>query len=127
MTNIYIEPQINMNVTEEISIIIHFKTQPAHSAIAIANSSGQPISLELAEKEVESSHLRFQVDIERLLGEKGIPFKIKHFYKNAFNGVTLRLPANKILELAQSPEVAAIYANKEYKLDPPILQFKKKP
>ncbi|QCJ44040.1 hypothetical protein FAY30_20195 [Bacillus sp. S3] len=123
MATIYIDPMINMKTNNVITIIIHFKTQPAHAAVAIANSSGFPLSLQQAEQEVAASHLRFQNDLQRLLGPEGIPFRINHTYKTVFNGVSLSLPGNKIPILLQSPEISAIYANKEFKLDPPFVQF----
>lgn len=123
MSTIYIDPEINMNTNQMITIIIHFKTQPAHAAVAIANSSGKQLSLQQAERDVEASHLRFQDDIKRLLGDGGVAFRINHTYKTVFNGVSMSLPGYKIPELIKSPEIAAIYANKEYKLDLPFVQF----
>ncbi|CEG29422.1 protease inhibitor I9 family protein [Bacillus sp. B-jedd] len=123
MSTIYIDPAINMKTDQMITIIIHFKTQPAHAAVAIAKSCGNPLSLEEAKQEVEASHLRFQNDIQKLLGDVGVAFKINHTYKTVFNGVSLSLPGNVITELIKSSEIAAIYANKEYKLDLPFVQF----
>jgi hypothetical protein len=123
MPTIYIDPMINMNTNKWITIIIHFNTNPAHAAVAIAESGGYSLSLINAEQEVEASHLRFQKDVERSLGKKDIPYKINHTYKTVFNGVSLSLQGNKIPELLQSAEIAAIYANKEYKIQPPFVQF----
>lgn len=123
MSTIYIDPMINMQTNQMVTVIIHLKTQPAHAAVAIANSNGNQLSLQQAERNVEESQLRFQGDILRLLGNEGVAFKINHTYKTVFNGVSLTLPGNKIPDLTKSPEIAAIYANKEYKLDLPFVQF----
>jgi len=123
MPTIYVDPLINMNTNEEITLIIHFRTLPAHAAVAIAKSGGYSLSQEKAEQEVEASHLRFRRDVQRFLSEVGIPFKINHIYKTVFNGVSLSIQGNRIQVLLQSPEIAAIYANKEFKINPPYLQY----
>lgn len=121
--NIYIDPAINMISENEVTIIIYFKTQPAHVAVAAAKASGIPLTLEQAEQDVKNSHFRFQRDLDLLLGRHQIPYKVTNSYTTAVNGVALRLPANKIPMLLQSHEIAAIYANKEYKIEPPYQQM----
>lgn len=123
MPQIYVDPMINIKTNEEVTIIIHFKTHTTQAAVAIANSSGYSLSLAKAEQEVEASHLRFQSDLQRLLVKKRIPYRINHIYKTVFNGVSLSLQGNKIPELLQSQEIAAIYANKEFTINPPLLRF----
>jgi hypothetical protein len=118
-TDIYIDPEIDQKSEKEIVIIIHFKTIPAKTAVAQAEMSGVPLTLEKAKQDVEDSHVRFQEDIKRYLGKQQIPYTIIHTYKAALNGVAMKLPANEIKTLLQSAEIAAIYANKEYKLTPP--------
>ena len=121
--NIYIDPAINMNSENDVTIIIYFKTQPAKVAVAAAKASGIPLTLEQAEQDVKNSHLRFQHDLDILLGRNHIPYKVTFTYTTAVNGVAVRLPANKIPVLLQSQEIAAIYANKEYKIEPPYQQM----
>ncbi|MFK9091954.1 protease inhibitor I9 family protein [Bacillus salipaludis] len=116
---IHIDPEVDMNSEKMVEIIIHFKTQPAKVAIAIAEMSGLPLTLDQAKQDVEESHSRFQEDVERYLGQNQIPYSINHTYKTVFNGVSMKLPGKEIIRLLQSNEIAAIYANKEIKLIPP--------
>jgi hypothetical protein len=118
--NIYIDPKIDMNSPAEVTIIIHFKTKPAKTAVALAEASGIPLTLEQAEQDVKDSHERFRKDAEKYLGEKQIPYRIVHAYTAALNGVAMKLPANEIQTLLQSAEIEAIYANREIKLVPPV-------
>lgn len=119
INEIYIDPAIDMKSEKDVIIIIHFKTKPAKAALALAKMTGVPLTLEQAEKDVEDSHARFQKDVERYLGQAQIPYRIVHTYKSALNGAALKLPANKIHRLLQSDEIEAIFANKEYQLNPP--------
>jgi len=116
---IHIDPEVDMISEKMVEIIIHFKTQPAKVAVAIAEMSGVPLTLEQAKQDVEESHSRFKKDVERYLGQNQIPYSIKHTYKMAFNGVSMKLPGKEIKRLLQSNEIAAIYANREIKLIPP--------
>jgi hypothetical protein len=120
--SIYIDPRINMNTNSPITVIIHFKTLPAHAAVAAAKANGITLSLEKAEQDVKESHRRFQEDLQRYLGQQGIPFTVTHTYTVALNGAAIRLPGNKIPALLQSAEIAGIYANQEYKIEPPPFQ-----
>lgn len=117
--NIYIDPEIDLSSEKMVEIIIHFKTEPAKVAVAIAEMSGIPLSLDKAKEDVEDSHARFQEEVQKYLGQKQIPYTITHTYKTALNGVAMKLPGNEIKTLLQSAEIAAIYANKEIQLNPP--------
>lgn len=118
-SDIHIDPEVDMTSEKMVEIIIHFKTLPAKVAVAIAEKSGVPLTLEQAKQEVEESHSRFRKDVERYLGQHQIPYSIKHTYKMALNGVSMKLPGKEIKRLLQSNEIASIYANKEIKLIPP--------
>src|SRR4051794_11760963 len=68
--DIYIDPKINLGGEGEVTIIIHFKTVPAKVAVSLAESGGAPLTLEKAELDVEASHVRFQEDVQKYLGQK---------------------------------------------------------
>jgi hypothetical protein len=118
-SNIFIDPDIDMNSKEMITVIIQFKTKPAQVAVTIAEKSGVPLSLENANWAVEHSHARFQEDVKRFLVSKRIPYSINHIYKSALNGVSMSIPAYEIKTLLKFNEIESIHANKEYHLDPP--------
>jgi hypothetical protein len=119
-TSVYIDPSINLSTSRAVSIIIEFKTAPAHTAVAAAKSKGDKLTLEAAERHVEQSHQAFQKELQILLGRNGVPYKIQNTYKNALNGVAMEMPANEIRRLVKSTVIARIHPNKQIQLDPPI-------
>ncbi|MFJ7724835.1 protease inhibitor I9 family protein [Neobacillus sp. NPDC097160] len=119
-TNIHIDPEIDLNSDKEVTILIHFKTQPAKVAVELAKQNGETLSLEQAEQDVKESHKRFQADVKKYLDGEQIPYTITHTYTAAFNGVAIRLPSNAIKTLLQSGEIEAVYANREIKKIPPV-------
>ncbi|QCJ44236.1 hypothetical protein FAY30_21290 [Bacillus sp. S3] len=119
-TNIHIDPEIDLNSNDEITVLIHFKTKPAREAVELAKMQGVPLTLEQAERDVKESHQRFQADVKKYLDGGQISYTIKHTYTAAFNGVAIKLPASAIQALLQSAEIEAIYANKEIKNIPPV-------
>jgi hypothetical protein len=121
-SNMYIDPTINMNSDNMVTIIIQFRTKPAQEAVLISQKSGVPISIENANWAVERSHERFQEEVKRYLVPKNVPFTINYIYKTALNGVSMNLPANEIKTLFQFKEIESIHANKEYHIDPPNIQ-----
>jgi hypothetical protein len=118
-SQIFIDPTIDVDSEQMVTVIIQFKTKPAQVAVAISEKSGVPITLENAKWSVEHSHERFQADVKRYLDPKRIPYTINHVYKTALNGVSMTLPGNAIQLLLHSKEIESIHANKEYHLDPP--------
>ncbi|NQD66611.1 hypothetical protein HP456_11840 [Bacillus haikouensis] len=70
--------------------------------------------------EPSSIHLQFQEEIRQALDYNQIPYRINHRYKTAFNGVSMEMPANEILRLANSSVIQKIYPNEEIQIDPPI-------
>ncbi|MFP7298778.1 protease inhibitor I9 family protein [Neobacillus niacini] len=119
--SVYIDPSIDLSSEQMTSIIIEFKTKPAKIAVLEAEAKGIPLSLEEAEKEVEESHEAFQKELQLLLADNQIPYKVRNTYKTALNGVSMELPANEIKRLAESSSVIAkINPNRKIHLDPPI-------
>jgi hypothetical protein len=120
MTNkINVDPTIDVNSNEMVTVIIQFKTKPAQEAVAIAKKAGVPLTLENANWAVKHSHERFQEDVKRYLVPKRIPYTINYVYQSALNGVSMTLPAKDIKLLLQFKEIESIHANKQYHIDPP--------
>ncbi|CAG9609829.1 protease inhibitor I9 family protein [Pseudoneobacillus rhizosphaerae] len=120
MTNkINVDPTIDINSDEMVTVIIQFRTKPAQEAVAIANKAGIPLTLENANWAVKHSHERFQEEVKRYLDSKRIPYTINYVYQSALNGVSMTLPAKDIQLLLQFKEIKSIHANKQYHIDPP--------
>jgi hypothetical protein len=120
MTNkINVDPTIDVNSNEMVTVIIQFRTKPAQEAVAIAKMAGVPLAVENANWAVKHSHERFQEDVKRYLVPKRIPYTINYVYQSALNGVSMTLPAKDINLLLQFKEIESIHANKQYQIDPP--------
>ncbi|WP_456272516.1 protease inhibitor I9 family protein [Bacillus sp. AK031] len=119
-TTVYIDPSINLSTARPVSIIIEFKTAPAHTAVAAAKAKGISLTLKEAEQNVEQSHQTFQKELKILLGKNHVPYTIQNTYKNALNGVAMEMPANGIRRLMKSTVIARIFPNKQIQLDPPL-------
>ncbi|AZU64092.1 hypothetical protein CHR53_24090 [Neobacillus mesonae] len=118
--SVFVDPMIDLNSINVVSVIVVFRTPPASSAVAHAKMAGVPLTLEQAEQDVKESHHRFQRDVKRYLESAHIPYKITNTYSSALNGVAMSLPAVAIRQLLHSPEIQSIHANKEISLDPPM-------
>jgi hypothetical protein len=120
MTNkINVDPTIDVNSDEMVTVIIQFRTKPAQEAVAIAKKAGVPLTLENANWAVKHSHERFQEEVKRYLDSKRIPYTINYVYQSALNGVSMTLPAKDIKSLLSFKEIESIHANKQYHIDPP--------
>jgi hypothetical protein len=119
-TSIFVDPDIDLSSEGTVSVIVHFKTQPARVAMALAKEQGYLLSFEQATQKVENSHARFLKELEQGLVGKHVEYTITRTYKTVINGMAMKLPAKSIIRLLQSSEIAAIYANQEVQLDPPI-------
>ncbi|MEH7336570.1 S8 family serine peptidase [Neobacillus drentensis] len=51
------------------------------------------------------------------INEKGIPFKESNEYTFTFNGISMKVPKNKLDELRSIPGVKAVYPDQEYHTD----------
>ncbi len=108
-TEIYIDPKIDMNSDNFISILIEFKVKPAKVAVATSVSN---ITMEQAKQMVEVSHHLFQKELA-YLNKQQIRYTVNQAYKNSFNGVSVRLKGNTIKYFLQSTVIKAIYRNQE--------------
>lgn len=119
--SVQIDPAIDLSSEQMTSIIIEFKTKPAKIAMLEAEAKGIPLTIEEAKKKVEESHATFQKELESLLDKNQVPYKVRNTYKTALNGVSMEIPANEIIRLAEASSVISkIHPNKKIQLDPPI-------
>ncbi|MDM5188860.1 S8 family serine peptidase [Bacillus sp. DX4.1] len=123
-TGLHLAPEVNVESTDEISVIVEFKQRPHQVAVLEAAAEGKKLSVAEAKKQVDASHDTFKKDLKTIFtskGEKKAPsFQVKHSYKNAFNGVAMKLPANQVQSLLQSKEVKAVYSDVQVQAEPPV-------
>ncbi|KAA0566670.1 S8 family serine peptidase [Bacillus sp. CH30_1T] len=116
-----ISSDVNLNNDEDLDIIVQFQVDPAAVQVANEKAKGKSVSalrLEDAQEKVEKSHKEFKEKINQSKSAK--KSKIKKEYKNAFNGVSMTLPAKEVLELIELQEVKAVWIDQEIQLDLPV-------
>ncbi|MGG0174734.1 S8 family serine peptidase [Gottfriedia acidiceleris] len=110
---------VNLDSSDDVSVIVEFKNKPSKVAVLEAAVKGQTLTDATAKSNAEADHVTFKNDLESKA--KGT-YKINREFKNALNGVSLQVPANKLKELVKSTAVKAIYSNETVKLDVPTTE-----
>ncbi|WP_282439842.1 S8 family serine peptidase [Gottfriedia acidiceleris] len=122
-TGLRLDEDIDLSSDEEVTVIVEFKELPAKVAQLEKAVKGESISLEKAKDNVEKSHTQFKKELQEKLGAKekstNENFHIKYTYQNAFNGVTMSLPANQIKKLMDFDMVKAVYSDTTIQIKPP--------
>ncbi|PAE38701.1 S8 family serine peptidase [Bacillus sp. 7884-1] len=109
----------------EISVIVEFKTKPEKVAVLDAALKGKKLTAEHAKNKINHEHATFEEDVKRILpstlekSEKKA-YQITRSFKTAYNGVSMKLPANEVETLLQSDAVKAVYKSVTFTIDPPI-------
>ncbi|MEH7011499.1 S8 family serine peptidase [Neobacillus niacini] len=106
----------DLESTEEISVIVQFKSKPSKVAVLGAAVKGKKLSKEEASAQVEKEHKKFKEDIQEISKSKTI--SITQTYKKAYNGVAMTLPADQVKQLLESDVVQAVYKNVTFTVDP---------
>lgn len=112
---------VNLNNDEELEIIVQFQVDPAEVQVAKEKAKGKSakaLGLKEAKEKVDKSHKDFKDKINKSKSAK--KNKIKKEYKNAFNGVSMTLPAKEVMELIKLGEVKAVWLDQELQLDLPV-------
>lgn len=108
-SNIYVDPAIDLYGDEDVEILIEFKIRPAKVALAIEEPD---LTIEQAVAQVEASHQTFQQELKSL-DDKQIEYFIIHIYKDAFNGISMKIQGISVKHLLESTVIKAIYKNKK--------------
>jgi hypothetical protein len=111
---IFIDPKINLDSEENVQIIVQFKTKPAVIQVKLMPN----LTMEEARQLVEESHHQFQQDVVTYLDKNQIDYIILNRYKEAYNGVAMKLKGKDIKHLLQSNEIGAIYKSQIISIPP---------
>jgi subtilisin family serine protease len=121
-SGLQLSSDIDLNSTKQTSVIIEFVNKPAKVAQLAGSVDGQQLTENDASNLVDQDHTKFNSDVQQLLiddNQKSVNYQIKHTYKNAFNGVSMILPANQIKNLLKSKAVKSVWSNETFSIDPP--------
>ena len=122
-SGLQISSDIDLNSTKQTSIIIEFVNKPAKVAQIVASVEGQQLSETDASDLVNQDHKTFKSDAQQILideNNKKVDYKISNSYKNAFNGVSMSLPANQIKNLLKSKAVKTVWSDETFTIEPPV-------
>ncbi|MFB7139777.1 InlB B-repeat-containing protein [Gottfriedia sp. NPDC056225] len=116
--------------SKKINVIVQFKEDPAKIQIikqslakgsATANSQAFANEYSDAQQRVKDSHAKFKSFVNgqpktQIVGGKSVntSMGITREFTDAFNGVSLTLPANQVEKLAENPDVASIWSEVEF-------------
>ncbi|MEH7513631.1 S8 family serine peptidase, partial [Gottfriedia acidiceleris] len=121
-SGLQISSDINLNSAEQTSVIVEFANKPAKVAQIEASVEGKSLTASEAINLVDQDHETFAKDVGQVLEggkTKKVDYTINRSYKNAFNGVSMSLPANQIKNLLKSKAVKTVWSNKTFSIDPP--------
>ncbi|KQL36352.1 hypothetical protein AN960_17215 [Bacillus sp. FJAT-25509] len=121
-TGLQVSSDIDQTSTEQTSVIVQFANQPTKVAQLQASLEGQTLTTDESTKLIDQDHQTFNQDVDQLLiddNNKKVDYKITRSYKNAFNGVSMNLPANQIKNLLKSKAVKTVWSNETFSIEPP--------
>ncbi|QKE73726.1 S8 family serine peptidase [Arthrobacter citreus] len=117
---LHLADNVDLDSSKTVSVIVEFKNKPKKIAMLEAAVNGQTLSSSEAQSDVDNDHETFKTDLENAFTSKSDgTYKVTREFKTAFNGLTLKVPANKLQTLVQSGAVKAIYSNQTVQLDEP--------
>ena len=129
-TGLHLDPTVNLESDEEISVIVEFKEKPQKVALLEAKLEGKSLSNAKANQLLDENHDKFQQDLKTIfkgeLQKKKSFYKMKQSFKYAFNGVSMTLPASSVNRLLDSDEVKAVWSNRDVQLELPIKEEESK-
>ena len=122
-SGLHLAPEVNLESTDEVSVVVEFKQRPHRVAVIEAVAEGKSLTITEAKKQVDVSHDTFKKDLGTIFklkgGKKAPAYQLKHSFKSAFNGVSMTLPANQISNLLNSKVVKTVWSNETFTIDPP--------
>ncbi|PEL08384.1 S8 family serine peptidase [Bacillus sp. AFS017336] len=111
---------------KETSVIVEFNSKPEEPAILEAAIKGKKLTNAEAKRNIDREHDSFSTDLKKIMPaskEKSgkSPYKIMRSFKTAYNGVSIKLPANEVKSLLQSDAVKAVYKSATFTVEPPVI------
>ncbi|GAA0437920.1 S8 family serine peptidase [Virgibacillus salarius] len=123
-----IHPDINVETSEPVQVIVEFKQDPAKVEVAKAKAmkSRSKVTLTQASDKVEASHKQFKESLQKMKKTKAANEPaITYEYRHAINGVAMTLPGNKVKDLIQTGVVKRVWKDETVNLDLPIIDQNK--
>ncbi|TRV74910.1 S8 family serine peptidase [Streptomyces sp. 130] len=126
---LHLTDEAALRSSKPVDVIVQLKTPPARTARLIAAAEGRTVSEAAAEDAVTKAHQRFRTALDDMFaqpaadgskGKKAAAPKPGRTYTHGFDGVSLRLPGDRVAGLLDNDEVAAVWPDTTVKaLDRP--------
>ena len=113
-TGLQLDSIVDLESSELVDVLVQFNELPAKTAVIASEEKGEKISLSAAKEKVDASHKQFQKDVGSLISKNPRiinSFNINYSFKEAFNGVSMTLPANEIEKVLESHSVKMIWSD----------------
>ncbi|WP_341357501.1 S8 family serine peptidase [Rossellomorea sp. y25] len=118
---LYLDRTVNLKSDSPVKVIVQLDHHPEKVAQLQAKLEGKNFDAREAKAHVEKDQKHFKNELANMFKDKSNNgYKVGQTYKNAMNGVSLELPANRIEELMKLDVVRAVYSNVEVQIDPPV-------
>ncbi|MGL5378984.1 S8 family serine peptidase [Clostridium sp.] len=120
-TGLLLNDNVNLDSDEDLTVIVEFNQKPAEISILEGKIQGKMLALQDEEEKVEDAHEKMTKHIQNMFKIKtysGASNYIEYSYKKVFNGMAVKVPANRVEELLECDVVKAIYSEEVIEIDP---------
>ncbi|MFE7578338.1 S8 family serine peptidase [Streptomyces sp. NPDC057521] len=121
---LHITDKAALRSSKPVDVIVQLKTPPARTARLLAAAEGRTVSESAARDAVTKAHQRFRTGLDGMFAKGGAKAaaapKPGRTYTHSFDGVSLRIPGDRVAELLDNDEVTAVWPDTTVKaLDRP--------
>ncbi|WP_443062801.1 S8 family serine peptidase [Streptomyces sp. NBC_00441] len=123
MGGLHVTDKAALRSSKPVDVIVQLKTPPARTARLLAAAEGRTVSESAAQDAVTKAHQRFRTALDGMFAHRARTAaapKPGRTYTHSFDGVSLRLPGDRVAELLDNDEVTAVWPDTTVKaLDRP--------
>ncbi|MGW2475635.1 S8 family serine peptidase [Streptomyces sp. NPDC001665] len=123
MGGLHITDKAALRSSKPVDVIVQLKTPPARTARLLAAAEGRTVGEDAAREAVTKAHQRFRAGLDDMFKNRAKTAaapKPGRTYTHSFDGVSLRLPGDRVAELLDNDEVTAVWPDTTVKaLDRP--------
>ncbi|MEW1888451.1 S8 family serine peptidase [Streptomyces sp. NPDC085659] len=120
---LHVTDRAALRSSKPVDVIVQLKTPPARTARLLAAAEGRTVGEDAAKDAVTKAHQRFRAglaDMFKNRAKTAAAPKPGRTYTHSFDGVSLRLPGDRVAELLDNDEVTAVWPDTTVKaLDRP--------
>lgn len=119
---LYLSQTVDLESEEPIKVIVQLDHHPEKIAKLKAELEGKNLSSTDAKANIEMDQKTFKNNVANMFkGKNAKGYKLGKTYKNAMNGVSMELPANKVKELLSLDVVRSVWSDVEVQVEPPVI------